>query len=429
MDFKKKNLADSKIELEITVSADEWGNFIKQALEKISADLKVDGFRPGVLLPREVIEREVGLSAIFQEAADLAIKKSYPEIIIENNIQAIGHPKVEIIKMAEGNPFVYKVEVAVLPEVELPDYRSIAEDVYSKKQAVEVEEKEIEESLEWLRKTRMKLKPVSRAAQKGDVVEIDFEGTVDGQVKRELKSENHPVTLGEGRMVRGFEDQLIGLKEDEEKEFSLLFPEDYFNQELRGKLVDFKVKVKTVQGKEMPELNDEFAKSLGNFDSVSDLRNKLRENIKEEKEKKEKDRLRGLVLEKIAESAKMDIPEVLIESEVKRMIDELRNNIERTGTTLEKYLQEIKKTEEELKKEWRPKAIEQIKIALCLRKIVEKEGIQASEEEINQKVNELLQPYQNISEAERAISAEKIKDYAREIIENQKVFEKLEAEN
>ncbi len=429
MDFKRKNLANSKIELEITLSEDEWGKFIKQALEKISADLKVDGFRPGVLLPREVVEREAGQTAIFQEAADLAIKKSYPEVVIENNIQVIGHPKVEIIKMAEDNPFVFKVEVAILPEVKLPDYLLIAKDIYSKKQKVEVEDKEVEESLEWLRKTRAKLTSVDREAQKGDVVEIDFEGTIDGQTKEELKSENHPVALGEGKMIRGFEDHLIGLKENDEKEFSLLFPDDYFNQELQGKLVDFKVKIKSVQEKILPELDDEFAKSLGDFNGVSDLKNKLKENIKEEKENKEKDRLRGLLLKEIAKNAEMDIPEILVESEIRRMVDELKNNVERTGTTLEKYLQEIKKTEEELKKEWQPRATEQIKIALCLRKIVEKEGIKASEEEINQKVNELLQPYKNISEAEKAISAERIKDYAREIIENQKVFEKLEADS
>ncbi|HHD92253.1 MAG TPA: trigger factor [Candidatus Portnoybacteria bacterium] len=429
MDFKKKNLADSKIELEITLSEDEWERFIKQALEKISADLKVDGFRPGVLLPREIIEREAGQTTIFQEAADLAIKKSYPEVVIENNIQVIGHPKVEIIKMAESNPFVFKVEVAVLPEVELPDYQSVAKSVYSKKQKIKVDDKEIDDSLEWLRKTRAKLKTVDRAAQEGDLVEIDFEGTVDGQTKEGLKSENHPVVLGEGKMVRGFEDHLIGLKENEEKEFSLLFPDDYFNQELQGKLVNFKVKVKVVQEKILPELNDEFANSLGNFKDLSDLRNKLRENINQEKENKEKDRIRGLVLREVAKDAKVDIPDVLIDSEVKRMIDELKNNVEKTGTSLEKYLQEIKKTEEELKKEWRPKATEQIKIALCLRQIVKKEGIKASEEEVNQKVNELLQPYQNISEAEKAVSAEKIKDYAREIIENQKVFEMLEKED
>jgi len=426
MEFEVKKIPGSKVELIITLSVDEWDKFVSETLKKISAELKVDGFRPGAVLPREIIEREVGSAAILQEAAESAIRKTYPEVIVKNDIQAIGSPKVEIVKMSEGNPFIFKIEVSVLPDVELPDYQAIAQKISQQRKEVKVEEKEIDDSIEWLRKSRAKLKVANRSAQKGDLIEIDFEGYLNGQLVDELKSKNHPIVLGENRLVRGFEEHLIGLKENEEKEFSLLFPEDYYSQELRGQLVNFKVKVKSVQERELPELNDDFARSLGKFDNLSDLRNKISDNLKIEKEEKEKERIRSLIIREIAQAAKMELPEVLVKSETERMIEELKGNLEKMGMEFEKYLKEIGKEKDALEKEWKSKAEERIRVALCLGEIARREKIEVKEDEIESKINELLRPYQNISEAEKSISAERLREYSRELIRNQKVFELLE---
>jgi len=243
MEINIKKLPQSEVEILIKLDPIEWGKFVDEATKELAREVKIDGFRPG-MAPKEMVEEKIGQGKILEAAADLAVRKTYVKILGEKKIDAIGRPEIQVLRVAKDNPFEFKIKTAVLPEIKLADYRKIAgaEKPKSKEQ-IKIEEKEVEESLKWLQKSRTKYATVLRPAQKGDRVEVDFLAKSEGKIIENGESKNHPVLLGEGKFVPGFEDQLIGLKEKEEKKFSLVFPADFKPENLAGQLIDFEVKV------------------------------------------------------------------------------------------------------------------------------------------------------------------------------------------
>lgn len=419
LDIKK--LPQSQLELTVEISALEVEKYYNQAARNLSQNLKKPGFRPGHI-PIKIVEQEVGRERFWQEAASEALKKSYVKIILDNKIEAIGSPRIQIIKIAPKNSFIYKAIVSVLPKIELPDYQKIK----VKKKKVNIKQEEVAKSLLNLQKTRAKYKKVERGAKIGDAIEIDFKTYLNSIPIESGESKNHPLILGEGNFVSGFEDKLIGMKTGEKKEFILRFPKDYYQKNLADRNVEFRVEMKKIEERILPNLDDNFARSLGKFKDLVDLKDKLFQNLKEEAEQKEKDRCDLEIMEKIAGKTDFELPETLIKGEVRKMIEELKNMVLASGGDFEKYLEHIKKTKEDLNRDFRSRAEKRVKIGLILREIARKEKINVQGEEIEKERKRTLEHYQHDPKIMEKIQSKEYEDYLRSLIQNRKVFEFLE---
>jgi len=307
-----------------------------------------------------------------------------------------------------------KVEIPV----ELAEYKGIK----VKKNKQSVRDEEVKKSLDFLQKSRAKTITVNRPAQMGNRLEIDFEVRNNGVKVENGTSKNHPLILGENRFLPGFESQLEGLSAGQEKEFSLKVPQNWPDKRVADKNLECKVKVNLVQERILPEINDEFAKSLGSFSSLEALEKSIGEGLLEEKEIKERQRMQMELIEKIANDSKIQVPEVLIEEELERMINELKFSISGFGLDFETYLKEIKKTPEELKKEWRKQAENRVRISICLKAIAAKENIEATDEEAEEKINEELKHYSSIEEVKKDIDLKTLREYTKEVLRNEKVL-------
>jgi trigger factor len=427
MKFDLKNLPQSEIEILVELDPKEWGGFVDEAVKDLTRDTKVEGFRPGHV-PKHILEQRIGQGKILEKAADLAVKKTYIELITDNKIEAIGRPEIQVTKLAEGNPFEFKVKVAVMPKIKMPDWREIVKSAKPKKRTeFEAEEKEVKDAISWLQKSRTKYATVNREAKMGDRVEVDFTAKKDGQIIEGGISKNHPLILGEGHFVPGFEDNLLSMKENEEKKFSLVFPKEYQNKELAGQAMDFETKMNLVQESQVPELNDEFAKSVGSFDNFEALKKNISEGIAEEKQLKAKDAWRMEILQEIIKKSEVELPKILVDLELEKMIHELKDNIAQMGLDFEAYLNNIKKTEEELKKEWLAKARERVCAALVLQDIAETEKIEVLQSEIENDINRFLHQYPDVETVRAQIDMEQLKEYTRGRLRNEKVFELMES--
>ena len=376
---KINKLSKSQIELEIEVPADKFDNFVKQATLSLGKDLEIKGFRKGKA-PKNIIEEHVGSEKILIEAANLAVDETYRKAVLENKIEAIFHPKIEIKKLALGNPLIFSAKTAILPEVILPDYKKIASKIERKE--ISVEDKEISSALKWLQKSRAKFAVKDQPAQKNDFVEIEYSSTQIGQ-----EAQKDAFVLGEGHFLQGFEEKIIGMKSGEEKENITL------NKD--GKEIILKVKIISVQNVEFPEINDEFAKSLGKFDNLGALKKNIKQGLILEKEQAEKQRSRQEILERIGEKAKIEIPDVLIENEQKQMFESLKkmvseklNPVRDSGgrekaqkesisngvkISFQDYLKKVGKTEEQVLDSFSPQAQKKVRNYLILREIGKKE--------------------------------------------------------
>jgi len=283
----------------------------------------------------------------------------------------------------------------------------------------------VDEALKIIQKSRAKTAAVSRGSQKGDEITVDFQGSIDGVEQEGLKAEKITVIPGEKRFIEGFEDQLIGLREGDSKDFSLEMDLSPQPGEERGKKkVDFSVKVSSVKERDLPELNDEFAKSLGNFSGLEDLSNKIGENIKAEKERKEKERIRVKIIETIGEKSSADIPEVMIEKELDNMVAEFKEQISQSGLSFEDYLKKSGKSEEEIRKDWKERARKRILTSLVLQEIAKREKIEVSDQEVENEANAYLNRFKGPKE--QLPGPEKLKLYIKDVIQNEKVFKFLE---
>ena len=308
--------------------------------------------------------------------------------------------------------------------IELANYKGLK----AKKRELKVEEKEIDKALDYLRNSRAKIVTVNKSAQKGNRIEIDFEVRLAGVKIENGESKNHPLILGQGRFLPGFENELEGMKAGQEKEFSLKVPADWPDKKISGKNLDFKVKMNIVQERELSEINDEFAKALGSFSSLGDLKQSVKDGLMQEKETMEKQRIRIELIEKIAADSKTEVPESLINEELEIMMNELKASIGQLGLDFEKYLSEIKTSVDNLKKSWKEQAEKRVKIGLCLKAIADKEKISVSEEEVEQRVNEDLKYYGSTEQVKKDIDLSALKEYTKNILINEKVFALLERE-
>lgn len=413
-----KKLAKSEVEIEFELDAEEFSKYIEKALHHLKEHVKMDGFREGTV-PLKMVEEKVGKENLLMEAGDLAVKESYQKFVKENNLEPVGNTQVQIIKIAKGSPFSFKVTVPVIPEIELPDYKEIASSIEGRE--ISVEPQEIEDAINYLQKSRAKISQKEKTAENKDFVAIEYQNeSINGG--KEVKDQ---FILGEGGFMKDFEENIVGMKAGDQKEFSANFPENHPDKNLAGKEGTFKVKMISVNKVELPEINDEFAKSMGAFDTLVSLKESVKEGISVEKNEEEKHRKRGEILEKISAKANFDVPEVMVGYEEKRLFENFKNQIsQNVKISFEEYLKSIKKSEDEIKDSFHVEAHKRIKDFLVLREIGKKENVEVLEKEIEEKTAEFVKNYSK--EQLSKIDINQIKEYTKDTIFNEKVFQLLE---
>ncbi len=416
-----KNKSKNEVEIIVELSSESFDRYYQDALEDLRKEIKVKGFRPGKV-PQEVAEKQIGQEKILNQAAQQAIKEKYVEVIKKNELEVIERPRVEILKLAPNNPLKFKVEVTILPEIKLPDYKKIASKVKGKPEPVK--EDEIKKTLEWVKKSRSKLSSLDRPAKKEDFVHVEYSSPqIEGGEKKK-----DGFILGKGHLVPGFEEKLEGMKSGEEKDFSLKVPKDFSLKGLAGKEVKFNVRMEGVSKVEEPELNDEFAKSLGEFKSLDDLKKNVREGLEKEKERKAKEKVRGEIIDKIIKSIEWDLPDSLIDAEKERLFDEFKQSFSQNPkASFKDYLEKTKKSEEDVKKSFQDPAERNVKTYLILKEIAKKEDIEVSEKEVEEGISQLLAA--NPAIKKESLDLERVKYYTRERLIHEKVFQLLEKQS
>ena len=422
-----KKLPKSEVEIKTSIPWEEWKGFLDSAVADISKDIKIKGFRPGKA-PKEIVEQEAGKDTILNEAVKKAIQKKYPKILADEKIEAIGVPGVEVLKVAEGNDLEYKIKTAVMPKIKLSPWQKSVKKINQEHQNIEVEvmEKEVEKELKKLAHSRVKSVTVNREARQKDSVEINFQVFRDGVPIENGTGKKHNLVLGSGAFIPGFEDNIIGMKRGDKKEFELKFPEEYKSGGLAGQKATFKVEMNLVQERIVPLVNDEFASSLGKFKNLEELKKSLKEGMKKEKERQIKEKRRAEFTEKLIEKTEVELPEILIQEEVKKMTLEFESQVRSMGMEPADYLKQIKKTEQDLKRDWEPQAVKRIKAALALRKVAKDRDIKVSSEEIEGEMNKTLSRYENKKDLEKNIDLKKLYSYAEGVLINERVFQFLE---
>lgn len=423
MKTEAKKLPRGQVELIIELSVEEYQPFLQEATKTISQSVKIAGFRPGKA-PYEIIKQKVGENEIWQQALEPAVRKTFLKAIEEQKLITVGSPKIDVVKLAPNNPVVYQATISLLPKVTLGDYSKIK----IREKPVAITEEQIKKTLGDLQKMHAKEVLVNRKAQKGDKVEIDFETFLDKIPIDNGKQQNFPIVIGEGTFIPGFEDQLIDLAEGQTKEFPLKFPENYHQKNLAGKLVDFKIKIQAVYELQLPKLDEEFSKSLGNFETIKKLEEKIEENLKIEQQDKEKRRLEDEILDKIiTQSTLEEIPDLLIDSEAKKMIEELEQSLNSQGLKFEDYLTHLKKGREDLLLDFIEPAIRRVKSALIIREIAKKINIEATDLEVDQEIEKTLQLYKSNPDVEKQLKHPDYKNYLKNILISRKTIDHLKS--
>jgi len=425
MEVNKKELEKNELELNIKVKVDEMDKFLKLSAERLSKDAKIDGFRPGKA-PYDKVVKELGEMNVYEAALDDILTHYFWQAIEENKVEAIGQPKIDIVKFAPGNDLEFKATVALLPKVKLGKYT----DLNIKKNEVKIDKAELDKVIDDLREMRVKEVAKKEAAANGDKVSVDFKVSCDGKPIENGSAEKYPLIVGSKRMIPGFEEEVVGLKSGEEKKFKLKFPESYHDKEVAGKECEFEIKVHEVFARELPEIDDEFIKSLGQFKDVEDFKSKVEENIKAEKDFKESQRVEIEMLEKLVENSEFgDVPQVLIEAESHKMVHELQSSIESQGMSWEQYLQSIGKDHDSLQKEMEAGAEKRVKTSLVMREITAKENLKVEPKEVEEELKKLAEQYKDNPQAQENLQSDGYKKYLENNLNNEKVLSFLREKN
>ena len=407
----------NEVKLEITVEAEKFENAMKKVYFQNAKYINIPGFRKGKA-PMNIVEKYYGAQIFYEDAFNDVATQSYGEALDENNIDAVSRPVVDIVQMEKGKDLIFTAVVQVKPEVELGKYKGIS----LKKVEYKVEDKDVEKELKQMQDRNSRLVTVDdRPLENGDIATIDFEGFVDGVAFEGGKAEGHELEIGSGAFIPGFEEQLVGMKIDEERKIKVTFPKEYFSKDLAGKDATFKVKLHEIKKKELPELDDEFAKDVSEFDTLNELKASIKERLEKDNEQKAKYETEDAAIKAVCEEAKVDIPSGMIEMEVEHMMQDFNQRLSYQGLNMEQYLKMIGKTEDEIKKEYEPQAKDSIKSRLTLEAIKKAEKIEASDEEINEKLEEMAKNYGK--KVEEISDNENLKNYIKEGIESEKAID------
>jgi len=382
-----EKLEKSRVALEIEVGVEEFEAAVAKAYTKLRNRINVPGFRPGKA-PRKMIEKLYGPEVFYSDAVDAAFPEAYEKAVVSENLNTIGYPEVEMVGDVTAEGFTFKATVAVYPEVKLGAYKGVG----APKGEIVISDDDVTERLNDLAERNARLVSVDREAKLGDTAVIDFEGFLDGTPFAGGKGENHELELGSGSFVPGFEDQVIGMKAGEEKDIDITFPENYA-PDLAGKAVVFHVKCNEVKFKELPELDDEFAKDVSEFDTIQELRADTYKKIEDDRKKSVDIAFENALIEKVADGIEADIPEILIEEQCRRFLDEFKSRLAAQGIPYDQYVKMTNMDEAKFMEDGRETAIKQVKMDLAIAKIIEEEKFEASDEEIEAEYKRIADNY------------------------------------
>ncbi len=376
--------------LTIEVDSERLDTALDQAFKKVVKQVNIPGFRKG-RVPRQIFEQRFGVEALYQDALDIILPEAYTEAVEETGIEPVDQPEVDVEQLERGKTLIFTANVTVKPEVKLGEYKGLEVE----EQDTTVTEEEVEEEVARLRENHAELVIVEDGeAQEGDTVVIDFDGYVNDEPFEGGQSENFSLELGSGQFIPGFEEQLIGEKAGTEKEVSVTFPEEYQAEELAGKDAIFKVVIHDIKRKELPELDDEFAKDTDeDVETLDELKAKLREQLEENKKHQAEHVQQDSVVQKAAENAEIDIPEAMIKSETDRMVQEFGQRLQAQGMTLEMYFQFSGQDEEALREQMQQDAEMRVRSNLTLEAIGEAENIEATDEEAEEEISKMAEMY------------------------------------
>lgn len=420
MQYELKNLEKSQIELTITVEPADYKKDLENAALRISERANIKGFRPGKA-PYETIKQQMGEIKIFEEAMQSMVETNFFAAVKKEKLDTVGMPQITIIKVAPGNDFVFKAAVALLPKIKLGNLASVK----VKYQAKEITDKDIDGVLNDLQKMQTKEILKSAAADKNDKVIINMEMFMDKVPVEGGQAPNHQVYLSEDHYIPGLAEQLIGAKKDDVKEFTLKFPKDHYQKHLAGKDVDFKVKVNDVFELQHPPIDEAFAKSLGQ-DSVEKLKTILRENLIADAKHKDDQKIEIEILDSLIASSEFgDVPEVLINAEKNKIFHELKNSLANQGIEMEKYLKDMKKTEEEIYKDFTEQALRRVKAALVSRQVALENGIKADKTDVAEEVKMIKAAYPDNKNVEENLKKPEALETLALTIQNRKVLQFL----
>jgi trigger factor len=427
MEVNVKQLEKSQVELAISLPWATWSKEIDHAAEKLAKNTKTPGFRPGKT-PRAVLEQRFGKETLLAEAAEHAVNHAYNQALAEKNIRALGAPQVTFGDVKEGEALTMTIITDVMPEVILADWRTVAKKINSQfaKKDSAITDEAVTAEIERLAKMRAPLVTVNRPAGDGDTVLIDFVVTKDGVVIENGTSQNHPLVLGSNSFIPGFEEQVKGLSAGQEKTFTLTFPKEYHAAHLAGKEADFAVTIRAVQEMQVPELDDEFAKSLGAFDSLEAVKKNIREGMEVESKETRKNEQRTALLDALVEKLDIVYPESLVREELSRIEREFGTQLSRMGATLESFLEQSKKSLEDLHKDWEPQAKKRVGAYLILERISVDEKVFTESEEVEAEMNKALQYFKGVKDAEKNMDMGALYNVVSEQVRNEKIFQLLE---
>ena len=415
---KTKNA--NEVKLEITVKAEKFDEAIKKVYFKSAKYFNIPGFRKGKA-PMNIVEKYYGKEIFYEDAFNEVAGEALDEAVKENKLEVVSRPDIEVTQIEKGKDLIFTAIMQTKPEAELGKYKGIE----IKKIEYNVSDEDIEHELGHMQEHNSRLITIEdRPVEKGDIATIDFEGFVDGKAFEGGKAEEHDLEIGSNTFIPGFEDQVIGMKIDEEKDINVKFPDEYFSKDLAGKDATFKVKVHEIKKKELPKLDDEFAKDVSEFDTLKELKEDIKNKQQKQNEEKAKYETQDAVIKALCENVKVDIPSGMVEMEIDNMIKDIEQRLSYQGLKLEQYLQMMGKTNEDMRKEYEPQAIEGIKSRLALEAVIKAEKIEATDKEIDEKMKEMAKNYGKEDDKE-FLKNENVRNYIKQGIESEKAIDFL----
>ena len=396
MQFNMEKLDKNFVALEVTVNAEEVEEALAESYKRVVKKVNIPGFRKGHV-PRSILEKQFGKEVLYEDAIDIILPKGYLKALEEYQLEPIDQPKLEVKEAFEaGKPFTFKATVEVLPEVKLGQYKGLK----IEKPKVEIKDEQVAERLASLQERHAELVLSDKKnLEKGDFAVIDFEGYIDGQPFTGGAAQAYSLEIGSGSFIPGFEEQLIGMEVGTDKNIKVTFPNDYPREDLAGKEATFKVSLKEIKVKEIPAADDEFAKSVGNFETIDDLKADLREKMLEWAKQESEASFTQAAINQAVENAEFETPETLVKREMEDLLHRFEHNLAYQGLTLDKYLDYVKKSREEVLEDFRPEALKRVKTDLILSNIARAENLEVTEEELNEKLQELAERYQQKNSA------------------------------
>ncbi|MCI9365893.1 MAG: trigger factor [Clostridia bacterium] len=407
----------NELKLSFEVEAVKFDEAIKKVYEKSAKYFNIPGFRKGKA-PMAIVEKHYGPEIFYEDAFNEVVPEIYEKELKENNIEAVSHPDLDITQIGKGQDLKFTAVVQIKPEVKLGKYKGIE----IKKIEYNVSDKDVEHELGHMVERNARIVAVEdRPVENKDITVIDFEGSVDGVKFEGGKAEGHELEIGSNTFIPGFEEQIIGMKIEEEKDIKVKFPDDYFSEDLKGKEAVFKVKLHEIKKKELPEVNDDFAKDASEFDTLKELKNSIKEKLEEENKNRVKYETEDEAIKAVCKETEIDIPSGMIETELDNMVKDVETRLSYQGMNMEMYLQMIGKTMEDFRKEGEEQAKEAVKTKLVLEQIIKTEKLEADKKQVEEKLEEMAKMYGK--EKEELEKNENFMDYLKKQLAQEKAIE------